>query len=275
MCFVADARNHIACVEYGSILSRTLEAHAERRIMKCAWIVAAAMLLPAGLGAQNALPGGTILPVSLLTGLNVQHAHAGQAIRATVTQNIPGTNVRRGSEVLGHVVQVNAAKGAPATLEIRFDAIKIRGRQQIPLKANLRALASPTEVSSASSAIYGPDAGIAASSVETNQIGGDDVYHGGGPVFAGTEKIGKSTSDGVLVLPRSSPGQRCRGVVGGNSGPQAMGPFSSDACGVYGYRIKIAHAGRTDPQGDIVLSSDDGKLNLNSETALLLRVQGS
>jgi hypothetical protein len=52
--------------------------------------------------------------------------------------------------------------------------------------------------------------------------------------------------------------------------------FSSNACGVYGfYNIGIEHGGRADPAGRIILASDNGKLNLNSQIGLLLRVQGS
>jgi hypothetical protein len=57
---------------------------------------------------------------------------------------------------------------------------------------------------------------------------------------------------------------------------QALWLFSSDACGLYGFdNVRIEHAGRTDPRGNIVLSADDGKIDLYSQSGLLLRVQGS
>jgi hypothetical protein len=243
--------------------------------MRGTWLLAAAMLLPAGLMAQNALPDGTILPISLNKGLSAIHVHAGQEIHATVMQDIPGTQVRRGDEVLGRVSQVHASKNGPVKLELCFGAVVVRG-QRIPLKTDLRALASPSDLEDAQTAMYGPDSGIGFDAVSTNQIGGDLVFHGGGPVFMGSQQIGKSTSDGILVQPRAALGERCRGALSDNKQPQALWLFSSDACGVYGFNnIEITHAGRTDPQGNITLTTQSGNLNLFSQSGLLLRVQGS
>ena len=107
----------------------------------------------------------------------------------------------------------------------------------------------------------------------TQQIGGDQVYRGGGPVASGLTTVGEVTPYGALDVPRAQPGDPCRGVIGENSQPQAMWLFSSDACGVYGFsNIRIQHAGRSDPRGSIVLSSTNGKLILGSGTGMLLRV---
>ena len=245
--------------------------------MKVTWILAATMLLPVGSMAQNALPEGTILPISLNKDLNALRVHAHQEIRAEVMQDIPGTQIRRGATVLGRVVRVTASKSGTVELELCFDVLMLHG-QRIPLKTDLRALASSSDVEDAQMAMYGPIDGIEVNHASTNQIGGDLVFHGGGPVLAGSdsEQIGKSTQYGVLVLPRSTPGQHCRGIVGNNKEPQALWLFSSDACGVYGFNeIQIEHAGRTDPRGTIILTSKNGKLTIYSQSALLLRVQGS
>lgn len=243
--------------------------------MKTTLIVAVTMLLPAGVMAQEALPHGTILPISLERGLDSSRVHPGQEIRAKVMQDIPGTGIRRGAEVLGHVLQVTSSRTEGTSLAFHFDSIRVNGQLK-PLKANLRALASPSDVEDAQVGMYGPDAGIAFNIVTTQQIGGDENDRGGGPVLHGSVKIGRSTPYGVLVVPASDLERHCRGVVGDNSQPQALWLFSSDACGVYGFtNIQIEHAGRTDPTGDIVLKSESGKLNMNSQSGLLLRIQGS
>lgn len=242
--------------------------------MRSKWILAAAMMLPAAAAAQKTVPAGTIIPVSLDNDINAQRAHAGDEIRATVMQNLPGTPVHRGDHVLGHITGVSLAKGGPIRIDLRFDAIEVR-RQRIPFTMNLRALASPTEVEDADESMYGPDAGIGADVESTNQIGGDLVYHGGGAVFAGSTVIGKSTAHGVLVRVQENIDRRCRGTVAGNNHDQALWRFSSDACGVYGFDIRIAHAGRTNPLGTISLVSESGKLHLYSRTGLLLRVDGA
>ena len=243
--------------------------------MKPQWMLVAMLLLPATAFAQSSLPAGTILPLSLNQDLNADRVHADQQISAKVMQDIPGTQIRRGTEVLGHIVSVTSSRSGESQVEFRFDSIKIGG-QRIPLKANLRALASPAEISDADWAMYGPDAGIDFNSVSTNQIGGELVFRGGGPVFNGSTVIGKSTSQGVLAEPRSNTEQHCRGVVAGNATPQALWLFSSDACGLYGFdSVRIQHAGRSAPFGQIVLDASKGRLNINKQSGLLLRIQGS
>jgi len=110
----------------------------------------------------------------------------------------------------------------------------------------------------------------------TQQIGGGDVYRGGGPVASGEAVLGQPTPCEILAVPRTRFGEPCRGAVDGNTQPQAMWLFSADACGVYGYsNIRIADAGRFDPAGNIALAADRGRLKLADGSAPPLRVQGS
>ena len=242
--------------------------------MKYAWILAAILTLPAAAMAKNALPPGTILPVSLDKGLNASKVHAGMEIRAKVMQNVPGTPVRRGAEVIGHIVKANAPGKGKTSLEISFDAVKMH-KQRIPLRANLRALASFLEVEEAEDPEDMSSRGLNEESWTTQQIGGDQVYRGGGPVTEGRISVGTPTPYGVLVTPRTRPSQPCRGAVGEASRPQAFWLFSANACGVYGYsHIRIAHAGRTAPAGTVVLISNRGKLVLYGGSGMLLRVLG-
>lgn len=82
--------------------------------------------------------------------------------------------------------------------------------------------------------------------------------------------------DGVLVQARadSRQGRDCRGVVDDNKSPQAMWVFSSDACGTYGLsNIRVAHAGKTEALGVIVLTPEKGHLKLPCDSGMLLRVE--
>lgn len=240
--------------------------------MKCLWLVAAIGSLPWIAWAQTNLPPGTLIPLSLSGSLNVQKLHVGQHIHADVMQDVPGTPVKRRARVVGEIVSAKPANGGTSRLELRFNAVEVHG-QRIPIKTSLRALASFNEVEEAQIPEEEASRGITPEVATTQQIGGEQVYRGGGPVAVGDEIVGKPTPWGVLAIPRAQPGMPCRGVVGDSAGAQAFWLFSTDACGVYGLsHIRIENTGRTQPTGTIVLASDESKLNLTSGTAFLLRV---
>jgi hypothetical protein len=119
----------------------------------------------------------------------------------------------------------------------------------------------------------GPDRGTSENAWTTDQIGGEVVYRGGGPVANGVMAVGEPTHDGVLVHISAKPGSKCRGEVDGNDRLQATWVFSSDACGVYDMpNLEIPHAGRTNPVGEITLASDKGDVNVRAGSGMLLRV---
>jgi hypothetical protein len=119
----------------------------------------------------------------------------------------------------------------------------------------------------------GPDRGTSENAWTTNQIGGEVVYRGGGPVADGLQPVGVPTYGGVLVHVSAKLGTKCRGEIEGNDRLQALWVFSSDACGVYGFPdLEIVHAGRTNPIGEITLASDKGNMNLRAGSGMLLRV---
>jgi hypothetical protein len=226
------------------------------------------LLLSSTLLAQNVIPAGTALPLQLRTGLKAGKMKPGQEIKAQIMQNIPGTQIRRGSRVLGHVLNAT-----PTRLEFRFDTLLANG-QRISLITNLRAVASLLEVTDAQEPESGPDRATPPASYTTRQIGGEQVYRGGGPVARGITTVGEPTPYGVLgKLNSKAP---CPAAIAGNDHPQALWLFSTDACGVYGFSgLFIEDAGRTNPVGNIVLASKTGKLNIMSGSGLLLLVQGS
>ena len=242
--------------------------------MKLVSLLAGALALPLSLAAQDALPAGTLLPVRLDHGLNAAKLRPDQTIRARVMQTVPGTSVHRGAQVVGHVISVNTAKNGPSRLEIRFDAVETHG-QRIPIRANLRALASPPEAMEAQMPEEMGSEGLTPETSTTQQVGGDQVYRGGGPVAEGDTTVGKPVAYGVLATPRPAPGQSCRGVVDQNDRPQAFWLFSVSACGVYGFsKLSVEHAGRNNG-GTIVLAASSDKLNLGGGSGLLLRVEES
>jgi hypothetical protein len=239
-------------------------------------LLAGFLVLSAGLFAQNTIPAGTIIPVQLTSSLDSGRSKPGQIIRASIMQNIPlapGSSIRAGAKVLGRVVDVVPAQGGSgARIVFRFDTLALP-HQAIPLNTNLRALASMMEVHDAQVPTSGPDRGTSSNAWTTVQVGGDVVYRGGGPVMDGANIVGKPVFDGVLDEVNAKPGTKCRGDIDGNDQPQAFWVFSSDACGTYGFsEVTIAHAGRTDPVGEIVLTTDQRRLKIPSGSGMLLRV---
>lgn len=242
---------------------------------------------PQGEGRRNAagrslkIPLGTILPIRLNTAMSSGKSRAGQRITGTIMQNVPlpsGKKISKGSLVVGRIVSVTAARaGGDAEVSFQFDELLVKHEtEHFHLTTNLRAIAGYLEVEAAQI----PEGRGAGESdvydwLTTKQIGGDDVYGRGGPVTKwndASEVVGKAMMDGGVLAHVSARGE-CRGELYGNDAPQALWLFSSDACGVYGLRnVRIAHAGRSDPTGLIVLCSPDGKVNLPSGTAMLLRV---
>jgi hypothetical protein len=235
-------------------------------------------LLSSAALAQDAILAGTILPVQLNSSLKSTKLHAGQTVTARIMQDVPlgKTRIRAGAKVVGHVVAVQPATATGgAQVSLRFDTI-VQGKRAIHVETNLRAFASMMDVAEAQVPDSGPDRGTSEYYWTTNQIGGEVQYRGGGAVTHGSDVVGRTVPDGVLVRPAAKPGTPCRGVADGNDNPQAMWVFSSDACGMYDLpNVRLVHAGRTEPRGVITLQSQKGALNIPAGSGLLLRVNSS
>lgn len=236
--------------------------------------VLAMVLMTAGLLAQE-IPPGTILPVQLDTSLRSNKMKPGDTVRGRVMQDVPllhGTKLHAGAKVLGHVVSVRAADGgSPAEMALRFDTV-VYGRRRVAVTTNLRTMATMMDISEAQDPATGPDRGTSQYEWATEQIGGESVYHGGGPVTRGSDVVGKSVGDGVLVHAAAPKDGNCRGGVEGNDRRQALWLFSSDACGLYDFPdLSLVHAGRSDPVGEIQLRSSKGNILVRAGSGMLLR----
>jgi hypothetical protein len=234
------------------------------------------IMLSMDLFAQNTIPAGTILPVALNSSLNSRKVKPGQVITARVMQDVPlspGSTIHAGAKVIGRVIDVKPANGGSgAQVSFRFDTL-VASKRRIPIITNLRALASMMAVEAAQLPESGPDRGTSQNAWTTDQIGGEVVYRGGGPVADGLRSVGEPTYGGVLVHVSAKPGSPCRGEIEGNDRLQALWVFSSDACGVYEFAdLAIVHAGRTDPVGEITLASNKGEVNVRAGGGMLLRV---
>jgi len=194
-------------------------------------------------------------------------------------QDVPlssGVRIREGTKVIGHIVEViPASTAAQARISLQFDKV-ISSNRTFSITTNLRAIAGFMRILEAQTPPIGPGESDVYRWLTTVQVGGDIVYGEGGPVTTGenpNEVVGKAVAGGVLSRVRAKEGAKCRGVIDGNDDLQALWVFSSDACGIYGLEhISIVHAGRTDPVGVVVLSSDSGNIKIPGGAGMLLRV---
>ncbi|MGB7553104.1 MAG: hypothetical protein WBM04_01935 [Candidatus Korobacteraceae bacterium] len=233
------------------------------------------LLLASTLVAQE-IPAGTVIPVMLKTTLDARKATVGEKIAARVMQDVPlpsQARIRTGATLIGHVVAVTGP-GAPSgsRIVVLFDRLMANGAN-IPVTTSLRSLASMMEVFEAqlpTNAI--DDYGTTPADWVTVQIGGDGVFRGDGTVVADGQVVGKSTIGGDTTAKLIA--SRDRGC-GGNDSEQALWLFSPSACGTYGFAdLKIIHAGRRDPVGQIILESDKS-VHVPAGSGLLLRVISS
>src|ERR1700675_929091 len=223
------------------------------------------------------IPAGTVLPVRLNRGLSSKNARAGQEVTGRIMQDVPlpkNEKIPEGAKVIGTIVSaersVNAANGR---LSFRFNTLEIHHRK-IPIVVSLRVVAGFMEVQSAQTPEFSPGFGTPYIWATTRQIGGDEVYGVGGPVTNhSSETVGKGVYGGVLVHVRAQPEFKCRGPLDAEDRLQALWVFSSAAWGVYGIQgVTIAHAGRTEPVGEIGLVAEQQDLLVRGASGMLLRV---
>lgn len=231
---------------------------------------------------SSAIPPGTILPIRLNSTISSAKSKRGQVITGRIMQDVPLSSrvrIRAGTKVTGHIVErIPASSGTQARISLQFDRI-VSSRQTTSITTNLRAIAGFMRIAEAQIPPTAPGESDVYRWLTTVQVGGDVVYGEGGPVTSGDNPdqiVGKKVNDGVLGQTKAREGTECRGAIDGNDRPQALWVFSSDACGTYGLDlISVAHAGRTDPVGVIVLASDSGNFKIVGGAGMLLRVNAN
>jgi len=226
--------------------------------------------------SAESIPAGTIIPVSLNSILRSDKSGSGDAITATVMQDVPlghGKMLGKGSKVTGHVVAAITPDKKPDDSKISFQFDHVRfGNLTIPITTTLRAVASRSAVSAAT-----PELTSIEYADNTIEIGGDQISYGeGGPVMVGPQVVGKYTSQGVLAyVVGQDLGTPCRGTIDDNDHPQAFWLFSVNACGSYGFSdLKILQSGRTEPFGEVTLASNRKAVKVDKGSAMLLLVGG-
>ncbi len=246
--------------------------------MKWVQIICVCLVLSEAAFCAQHIPPGTALPVMLNSTLDAKKDKRGRKISARVMQEVRLPNrgsIPAGARVIGHVLQVSSPTGTSGSrMVVKFDQLNSRGRT-ISLTTSLRAVASMTEVFDAQLPTNTFDEyGTSIADWTTVQVGGDAVYRGDGKVISWDNRVvGSATIGGDVTAKLTAvPDRGCHGAIEGNDREQALWVFSTTACGAYGFHeLKIAHAGRTDPVGEIVLESPVN-VQVRGGSGLLLRV---
>jgi len=208
------------------------------------------------LAAQD-IAAGTALPVTLNSTLDAKKDKRGEKIEAKLMQDVPlsaGEKIKSGSHVIGHVVEVTKPASGGSRVVLKFDQLEAEGKM-IPLTVSARAIAAMESVYAAEVPIDAESNYESSNEWTMRQVGGDIVNRGRGFIASGDTIVGKwkGAAWGKLTPPLDGG---CP-VSDGNDREQALWVFSTSACGLYGFHdVKLVHAGRTDPVGQIALESE-------------------
>lgn len=236
------------------------------------------LLLFCGCFAKAQIPAGTVLPVMVRSTLDARRLKPGQTITGRVMQDVPlpdGQAIPRGTNVLGHIISVQApSASAPSRLTLEFDQLEWKG-SRVPVRSQLRALASMNEVYEAklpTNAI--DDYGTSPSDWNTVQIGGAGVFRGSGEVVEYGQIVGRATDYGAVTAKLVAAPKR--GCSDGSESEQALWKFSPSACGTYGLSdVAIVHSEQGSDAGEIILQSSSSNVFIRGGSGWLLQVDSS
>lgn len=206
-------------------------------------------------------PPGATLPVVIHQTLKPHNLQAGQPVTAQLVQTVPVSAqviLPKGTRLDGHIVNVS-----DSLISILFDQLRWKG-QTVPVHVRLVAAAASNNVYQTTLPLGATDRGTSdPADWTTRQVGGDEIYlsAGSGKVYDQySQPVGYANFSGVYASP-SAPGQL----------PHAMGPFSTTATGLHGFRDLsiVSSGGATTP---ITLAANKPNWQIQNGSAFLLEV---
>jgi hypothetical protein len=206
-------------------------------------------------------PPGATLPVVINHTLKPRNLQQGQLVTAELVQAVPvsaNVSLPKGVKLDGYVVNVS-----DSSISILFDQLRWNGRT-LPVHVRLIAAAASNDVFATRLPLGGTDRGTSdAGDWTTRQVGGDEVYlsAGSGKVYDQySQPVGYADFSGVYASP-SAPGEL----------PRAMGPFSTTATGLHGFRgLSIVSSGGASTP--ITLAASKPNWQIENGSAWLLEV---
>jgi hypothetical protein len=206
-------------------------------------------------------PAGTTLPVSITRTLKAHNLQPGQPITAVLMQTVPvraHIKLPRATKLDGHIVNVNNS-----SISLLFNQLRWK-KDILPVHVRLVAAAAPSNIYDTKLPLGSTDRATSSpADWTTRQIGGDEIYlsAGSGKVYDQySQPVGYADFSGVYANP-AAPGDL----------PRAMGPFSTTATGLHGFReFSIISSGGAD--SPITLVANKPNWEIGKGSALLLEV---
>jgi hypothetical protein len=230
--------------------------------------------------AQSLSPLTTI-PVRFVHTVKSNRVHAGEPVLASTIQTVQlpdGQSIPKGSVLQGHIVEARPfvfdttpyAIQQPSYLSIHFDKIILRNTS-VPAQLYVRALVDNLDADKASSPIYLDET----DRVGTRQLVGQDQFSPLAKEVLNSDGdvVGYNRKDGVharLIANRYIVLHEFHDCPGTNT-EQAVGIFSADACGIYGFvDVDLSNNG-SDNNGTFKLESHHHSVTLQAGSAALLQ----
>ncbi len=245
----------------------------------------------AGKNSASVAQGSTMNAV-LTKPVDCKKNKPGDTVTGKTTENTKSDGevvIPKGSKLVGHVTEAKArGKGeSESSLGIVFDKAILKNGQEVPLNANIQALAAAETMASGS--LDTPDLGASglgsASGSGSARSGGGSLVGGvastaGGAVGGVTNTAANvgGTAGGTVGSTvnaagstTSTLGSTSRGAVGGLN---AAGQLTSNSQGVFGLNgLNLNAAGSNSTQGSLITSTSRN-VHLDSGTRMLLAAQG-
>jgi hypothetical protein len=223
---------------------------------------------------SNQLASGTAFPTTLEKPVDARKCKPGDEVIAKNTENVRSNGqviIPKGSKIVGHVTQVQAANKAQSASQvgIAFDHAILKNGQKIPMNASIQALAASQQAASADT--------MGDSMADGAMVSGGAVASGRGAVGGAGGLVGGTTravgtTGGSLVNTSQSVGGRAGSALNApGAALNSHGQLISTSHGVVGLNHLSLDSGTASGAQGSVIASRNGNVHLDSGTQMILQ----
>ncbi|HKS73019.1 MAG TPA: hypothetical protein VJQ82_07460 [Terriglobales bacterium] len=213
------------------------------------------------------LPAGVAMAAELSKSIDSRKAKAGDPVVAKTTQDMLSNGkivIPHDSKITGHITEAQGRpkgqKGdATSNLGIAFDQLTLKGGQQIPLHAEIQAIAKPVQVAP-SAAGEAPGGGTLAG-------GGYPAGGGGYPAGGSVGSPGSTSGAGPGNPPGNHPSSQPSPEDSASTPAGVISVQNQGVIGMKGFSLS------SNDQGSVI-SSNTENVKLDGGTQLVLKTKG-